>query len=276
VADALRILVVFPHPDDSAFFAAGTLARWVAEGHHVTSICVTSGNLGTMRPDQTPEQVAAARQGQLRAANAVLGVQETVALGYPDGGFIEPAALRKDLVGLVRRYRPDRLMTLDPWLRYEVHPDHDLVGRMAAEAAAFAAFPLLHPEQLTGEVQPHSPSGVWLMGTLGRRPNCYVDISRTIDVKVAAALEFQDTLTILARMFAPEIDPADVSPHQRDTLARHADTWLRSMAGRIGKAAGLEAAEAFFVERCLPGHFDNMDRAIGEMLGEDDPPPTVI
>lgn len=274
--EPLRILVVFPHPDDSAFFAAGTLARWVAEGHHVTSVCVTSGNLGTMRPDQTPEHVAAIREKELRAANAVLGVQETLTLGYPDGGFIEAAALREELVGMVRRYRPNRLLTLDPWLRYEVHPDHDLVGRMAAEAAAFAAFPLLHPDQLMGAVVPHSPSEVWFMGTLGRRPNCYVDISRTIDVKVAAALKFGDTLAILARMFAPEIDPADVTPDQRETLARHADTWLRSMASRIGKAAGLAEAEAFFVERSLPGHFDNMDRAIGEMLGEAGPPPAVI
>lgn len=276
MSDSLRILAVFPHPDDTAFFAAGTLARWVAEGHHVTSVCVTSGNLGTMRSDQSPADVAAIREKELRASDAVLGVQETVTLGHRDGGFMDAAKLRKELVGVVRKYRPDRLLTLDPWLRYEVHPDHEIVGRQAAEAAAFAAFPLLHPEQLTGDVRPHSPSEVWFQGLLGRRPNCYVDIASTLDTKVASVLEYESTLAILAGMFALEIDRSNVSPEGHKALARHADTWLRSMAKRIGKAVGLAAAEAFWVEKCLPGHFDNMDRMLGEMLGEDAPDPTVL
>jgi LmbE family N-acetylglucosaminyl deacetylase len=276
MSEALRILTIFPHPDDSAFFAAGTLARWAAEGHHVTSVCVTSGNLGTLRPDLSPQQVADDRARQQRAADAILGVQETVTLGYPDGGFIEAAPLREELVRVIRRYRPDRVLTLDPWVRYEVHPDHALVSRMACEAAAFAAFPLLHPDQAAGGLAPHSPSEVWLMGLLGRRPNCFVDIAATIDTKVAAFLEFDTTLAILAAMFAPQIDPANVSPEERQTLARQADTWVRSVASHVGKAAGLPAAEAFFVERCLPGHFDNMDRMIGEMLGEPAPPPRVV
>jgi LmbE family N-acetylglucosaminyl deacetylase len=276
MSDQLRIMALFPHPDDSVFFAAGTLARWAAQGHHITSVCVTSGNLGTMRPDQTPERVAVEREKQQRAADAVIGVHETITLGYPDGGFIDGAALRKELVGVVRRHRPDRLLTLDPWLRYEVHPDHAVVARMACEAAAFAAFPLLHGEQLSDTVRPHSPSEVWLMGPLGRRPNTYVDIATTVDTKVAAVLEFETTLAILAGMFAPEIDPANVSPSQREVLAGLADRWVRSMAERIGKAAGLKAAEAFFVERCLPGHFDNMDRMIGEMIGDPAPAPTII
>ena len=276
MADELRVLAVFPHPDDSAFFAAGTLARWVAEGHHVTSLCCTSGNLGTLRPDQTPDQVAELRERELRAANHVLGVQETVVLGYPDGGFIDADRLRKELVGLVRKHRPDRLLTLDPWLRYELHPDHELVGRMAAEAAAFAAFPLLHPEQLADGVQPHSPSEVWFMGQLGHAPNTYVDIAASIDTKIAAALEFAGTLAILAGMFAPEIDPSNVSPQEHKVLARHADTWLRSMAARIGGKVGLDAAEAFFVQTCLPGHFDNGDQLLAEMLGDPVQSPTVI
>ena len=276
MSETLRILAVFPHPDDTAFFAAGTLARWAAEGHHVTSVCVTSGNLGTLRRDQTPEQVAAAREKELRAANAILGIQETLTLGYPDGGFIDADALRQELIGLVRKTHPDRLLTLDPWLRYEIHPDHALVGRVACDAAAFGAFPLLFPGQVGGPVQPHSPSEVWLMGLLGRRPNVYVDIASTIDIKVASAREFAGTPAILAGMFAPEIDPGNVSPEEHRTLAGHADRWLRSMAARIGKAVNLRAAECFFVERCLPGHFHNVDRLVGEMLGEDSSPPTIL
>jgi len=276
MTEQLRILAILPHPDDTAFFAAGTLARWAAEGHHVTSVCCTSGNLGTLRPDETPEAVAEARERELRAANDMLGVRETVMLGHPDGGFMDGLELRKELVALVRRFRPDRLLTLDPWLRYEVHPDHELVGRMAAEAAAFGAFPLLHPEQLAGDVRPHSPSEVWFMGVLGHEPNCYVDIATTIDTKVASALQFEATLALQAAAFAPEIDPANVSAAEHAALAGHADGWLRSMAAEVGEKVGLSAAEAFFVQKCLPGHFDNMRDAMGEMLGKPGAAPMVI
>lgn len=276
MAKALKVLAIFPHPDDAAFFAAGTLARWVAEGCQVTSVCCTSGNLGTLRTDQTKEQVAEIRERELRAANKVLGIQETVTLGYPDGGFIEAGELRRELIAVVRKHRPDRLLTLDPWFPYEVHPDHQMVGRMAAEAAAFGAFPLLHPEQLTGEIRPHSPSEVWFIGLLGHAPNCYVDIATTIDKKVASALKFESTLAVLASMFAPEIDPADVSSDGRRVLAGHADAWLRSMAARIGRQADLAAAEAFYVQRCLAGHFDNMKQALSEMLGLPQEEPRVL
>lgn len=276
MAKAISVLAVLPHPDDVAFSAAGTLGRWVAEGHRVTATCCTSGNLGTLRIDQTREQVADIREKELRTANRVLGIHETVTLGLPDGGFIDPAALRQQLIGLIRHYRPDRLLTLDPWLPYEVHPDHQVVGRMASEAAAFAAFPLLHPEQLTGGVRPHSPSEVWFMGVLGHAPNCYVDIATSIDRKVASALEFECTLAILAKVFGPGIDPANVSSEERRVLAGHADTWLRSMAARIGAKVGLATAEAFLIQRCLPGHFENMDRLTGEMLGDPPFPPTIV
>jgi len=48
------------------------------------------------------------------------------------------------------------------------------------------------------------------------------------------------------------------------------------MAERVGKPAGLRAAEAFFLERCLPGHFHNVDRLTGEMLGEEAPSPMIL
>lgn len=276
MAEKLRILVVFPHPDDAAFYVAGTLARWIAEGHRVTCVCCTSGNLGTLDRTQTKEEVAQARERELRAANDALGVAETMMLGYPDGGFIEAGELRKDLIGLVRRFQPDRLLTLDPWVPYEVHPDHAVVGRMAAEAAAFGAFPLLHPEQLTGGVEPHSPSEVWFMGILAHAPNCYVDIAASLDRKAAYALEFDATLAILARMLAPDVDPGNVSAREHDVLARTADKWVRSTAAQVGSKVGLDAAEAFFVQKCLPGHFDNMREAMTEMLGLSGDAPTII
>ena len=272
----LTIMAIFPHPDDTAFFASGTLARWAAEGHRIISVCCTSGDMGTLHIDQKREDVARIRERELRAADRVLGVTETVTLGYPDGGVLDAAQLRRQLIQLVRYHRPHRVLTLDPWLTYEIHPDHRMVGQLAGEAATFAAFPLLHPEQFDKETTVHTPDEVWFMGLLSRRPNLYVDISSSLETKVAAALKYEGTLAILAKMFAPDTDPAHLPPDHAEKLAAHADAWLRAMAAKVGKKAKLAAAEAFFVETCLAGHFDNMDRLMDEMLGEPEPPPRVV
>jgi len=265
--DKLNVLAIIAHPDDLSFFSAGTLARWVDEGHDVYVICCTNGEVGTLRNDLTKEDVAIKREKELRAANKLLGFKGTLILGYPDAGFIEPAVLRKELVYHVRKYKADRVVTFDPWAKYEVHPDHVVVARMACEAGAFSAFPLLYEDQFQDELKPHACSEIWLMGLLGHYPNAFVDISSTLEKKVSAALKFEATLELLADLFAPNIDPANVSEQQLKKLTRHANNLLRSIASVIGKKAGLGVAEAFYVQKTLPGHFDNFQQLMSEMLG---------
>ncbi|MHA1431136.1 MAG: PIG-L deacetylase family protein [Candidatus Freyarchaeota archaeon] len=131
MSESLNVVAIFAHPDDLSFFCAGTLAKWAEQGHSVYAICCTSGNVGTLRTDLTKEQVAEMRERELRAANEILGVKETIMLGYLDAGFMNGPELRERLVYYVRRLRADRVVTFDPWVSYEVHPDHVMVGRMA-------------------------------------------------------------------------------------------------------------------------------------------------
>ena len=263
----LNILAIFAHPDDLSIFCAGTLARWAEEGHHIYALCCTSGEVGTLRRDLTKDQVATIREKELKAANEIIGVRETIILDYPDAGFINGAELREKLVYFVRKLRADRVVTFDPWVAYEVHPDHLIVGRMAAEAAAFAAFPLLYTDQIKGGVEPYECSEVWFMGLLGHKPNYFVDISSTLERKIKAALRFEATLELLANLFAPKIDPANVSPNELKKLTNYANRLYRSMASVIGNKVDLKAAEAFFVQKTLPGHFDNFQQLTSEMLG---------
>jgi len=263
----LNVVAIFSHPDDLSIFCAGTLARWAEEGHNVYALCCTSGEVGTLRLDLTKEQVADTREKELRAANEIIGVKETIILDYPDAGFINGPELREKLVFFVRKLKADRVVTFDPWVSYEVHPDHVIVGRMAAEAAAFAAFPLLYPEQRKKSVEPYACSEVWFMGLLGHKPNYFVDITSTLEKKIEAALKFEATLELLAQLFAPKIDPANVSPDELRKLTKYANRLYRSLATAIGKKIDLKAAEAFFVQKTLPGHFDNFQQITSEMLG---------
>jgi LmbE family N-acetylglucosaminyl deacetylase len=230
----LNIVAIFAHPDDLSFSGSGTLARWAEEGHNIMAVCCTNGEVGTLRLDLTKEEVAKKREKELRAANEILGVKKTIILDFPDGGLISAPKLREELVYYVRKLKADRVMTLDPWAPYEIHPDHVVVGRMAAEAATFSAFPLLYSEQLKEGLEPYACSEVWFMGFLGHPPNYYIDISSTIEKKIKAALEFEATLELLAQLFAPDIDPANVSPNEMKKLTKYANRLLGSMVSVIG------------------------------------------
>jgi hypothetical protein len=146
---------------------------------------------------------------------------------------------------------------------------------MASEAGAFAAFPLLYSNQIKGDIKPYSCSEVWFMGLLGHYPNRFVDISSTIEKKVEAALKFEATLTLLARFFAPNIDPAHVSPDDLKRLAKYAHRLLKSIASTIGKKVNIKAAEAFYMQKVLPGHFDNFLELMNEMLGNPSEKPKI-
>lgn len=266
-SEKMNILAIIAHPDDLSFFSAGTLTRWVDEGHDIYVLCCTNGEVGTLRMDLTKADVAKKREEELRASNDLLGFKETIILGYPDAGFIDSAKLRKELVYYVRKYKANRVITFDPWAKYEVHPDHVVVGRMACEAGAFSAFPLLYEDQIKEGINAHSCDEIWLMGLLGHYPNAFVDISSTLERKVNAALKFEATLELLSDLFAPNIDPSNVTPKELKKLTRHANSLLRSIANVIGKKVNLAAAEAFYIQKTLPGHFDNFQIMMSEMLG---------
>lgn len=253
----MKILAIFPHPDDSVIFAGASLHKWVREGHTVSAVCCTDGEVGTLRTDLTRDDVGRMRKDELLAANRIIGIDSLEMLHYPDGGVLDVKELRKDLFRCVRKYRPERVISMDPWAMYEIHPDHRAVGRMAAEAAAFAGFPLIYPEQLNDEIQPHIVSEVWFMGMLGHMPNCYVDVSSTIGKKAEAVLQFGTTMSIISELFGPEINGKNNIGNDEE-LIRSTDKWIRARAGCIGKPVGLKAAEAFYVQKCLPGHFDNL------------------
>ena len=100
----------------------------------------TNGEVGTLRTDLIKDDVAKKRTQELRSSNELLGFKETIMLGYPDAGFIDGAKLREELVYYVRKYKANKVVTFDPWAKYEVHPDHVIVGRMACEAGAFSGW----------------------------------------------------------------------------------------------------------------------------------------
>jgi len=184
---------IHAHPDDQEFTVGGTLAKWARAGCEIVTVCITSGGAGSNKftpPDMTREALVSIREDEQREACRILGVKETIYLGYEDG-MLEPSIpLRRELTRLIRRHRPEAVLTSDPTVRYYGatymnHPDH----RVAADVALDAVFPsagtrLIFPELLGEGLEPHEVRQVYIHGA--ERPDTYVDIAETLDVKVAA------------------------------------------------------------------------------------------
>nr|HID14922.1 PIG-L family deacetylase [Anaerolineae bacterium] len=131
-------MAVIAHPDDAEFTCGGTLALWAGQGAEIGYVVCTDGGKGRGDPSLSPEQLAAVRRAEQRAAADLLGVKEVVFLGHPDGELSRAAGLEAELVLHIRRFRPQVVLTFDPWRPYQLHPDHRAVG-LAALSAILAA-----------------------------------------------------------------------------------------------------------------------------------------
>ena len=172
-----RLLLVHAHPDDETLGTGATMAKYVAEGAHVTLVTCTLGEEGEVlvpelahlasdRDDGLGEH----RRKEHTAAMAELGVSDHRYLGGtgryrdtgmaygPDGSAVPPPEIRPDtfwaadlreaadqLVPIVRDVRPQVLITYDEFGGYG-HPDHIQAHRVAMYGAALAAAPSYRPD----------------------------------------------------------------------------------------------------------------------------------
>lgn len=217
-------LVLFAHPDDADYMAGGTVAAWAREGTEVHYVCITDGSAGSNEPGATRVELAPIREREQRAAAEVLGVTSVTFLGYTDGELIVNLDTRRAVAREVRRLRPEVLVAPDPsrlWSgqRYINHSDHKAAGELALCAVMPDAPTRLQFSELLEEgFQPYEIANLWLAA---EEPDTYVDITKTIDLKLEALTRHQ-------------------SQHGEASAP-----WVRERARGFGARAGVEYAEAF-------------------------------
>ena len=216
-----RIMVIFAHPDDAEFTCSGTLAKWIAEGDEVTYVACTSGNKGSQDRNINPAQLAVTREEEQKAAAQELGIKDVVFLRHNDGEVEPTLAFRAELTLVLRQYKPEIVITHDPWLRYAIHPDHRAVGTAAIDAVASARDHLYFHYQLNGSLDAHRAKEILLYSP--EAPNFWVDITDTFARKMAAL-----------QQHVSQVGKA-VDLEKR----------MRLRAAEIGQGQGMELAEAF-------------------------------
>ena len=218
------VMVVVAHPDDMEFSSAGTVAKFVKEGKRVVLVQCTSGDKGTARRDITSPELAALRESEEREAAGRLGVSEIVFLRLGDGELMPDVSFREKIVRQIRTFRPDIVITHDPFRPYALHPDHRAVGITTVDAVyPTARDPLYFPDHLAAGLEPFKVAELWLFGA--EYPDRYIDISDTLADKLHAL-----------RAHASQIGDGEGLEER-----------VRERAAEVGAAAGIEVAEAFKV-----------------------------
>ena len=193
-----NVLVVTPHPDDAEYGVAGTVARWTNEGRTVVYVVCTNGDKGTSDREVKSESLIKIREKEQIAAANLLGVKEVIFLGYPDQGLEETPQFRKDIVKQIRRFRPDTVVTADPYRRYIWHRDHRITGRVTLDAVfPYARDHLSYPDLLEEGLEPHKVKEVLLWAS--ENINHRLDITDTFPLKLNALREHKSQVGHIPR-----------------------------------------------------------------------------
>jgi LmbE family N-acetylglucosaminyl deacetylase len=185
--DWSRALAIVAHPDDLEFGAAAAVARWTGQGKQVAYCMVTSGEAGI--DGMHPDECRTVREAEQVESARVVGVSEVSFLGLPDGIVEYGVPLRRALAAVVRRHRPEIVITgnfRETWGGTSLNQaDHIAVGRAVVDAARDAGNRWIFPEQLVEGVEPWGGvRAVWAFGS--PQATHGVDTTATLDAGVAS------------------------------------------------------------------------------------------
>jgi mycothiol S-conjugate amidase len=162
--ERLTLLSVHAHPDDEASKGAGTVARYSSEGAHTVLVCATGGEAGDilnpeMDKPEVRENLHSVRMEELAEAARIIGYDEVVMLGYRDSGMPDsehnshPDCFAQAdlgeatgrLVAIIRRTRPQVIITYGDDQKGYPHPDHLRVHDVSVAAFEAAGDPDAYP-----------------------------------------------------------------------------------------------------------------------------------
>jgi len=214
-----RVLVFAAHPDDEILGCGGTIARLTADGREVYVVTFCVGETSYTSPEMK-HSMGEVRVAEAQACDQVLGITERVILGKPTQGVVNDRETYQECVRLIRKYRPDVILT--HW-NEDKHRDHRAISALTDEARwkayenVLADFgePWYTPELYYYEVMELFP-----------HPSLMVDISDFLPKKLKAMQTQQSQFAVLPGVMEYIEGLAKARGYARGT--RYAEAFLRS------------------------------------------------
>lgn len=178
-----HVVIIYPHPDDESFGAAGSIYEFRKQGIPVTYLCGTLGEMG--RNMGTPqfanrETLPKIREQELKEACEFLDIDYRL-LGYRDKTieFENKSKVAEHIKTILEEIKPTLVITHYP--EHGVHPDHNALGEATIKAVSLmneADRPTVWASAITKDFEK----------TLGK-PDVVIPVEEQFDFKLEAILK---------------------------------------------------------------------------------------
>lgn len=183
ITKAKRVLFVQPHPDDNQIGAGGTIAYLRSLGVEVYELTVTDDRYAEPEYIGRENDVQTIRQKEALAAQQLLGMKNAGFLGFADKTDASEREISLKIVEVIRKVKPDYVITSDPNLATECHSDHIKIGN-AVKFAAMDALCNFYPDFDNGKLR----EDAWRVKGVGfyytDKPNTLIDITEFEQLKM--------------------------------------------------------------------------------------------
>jgi LmbE family N-acetylglucosaminyl deacetylase len=220
------ILVFTPHPDDDVFGAGGTIALLNRNHNKVLIVIYTNDDKGSYDPDMTSEGLARIRKEEEEISEGLLGTpkENLTWMGYHDGmlEYAPQPKLVEEATGIIRRVRPDVLLSVDPgeWYERWHKTDHRMAAFNTIDAVRAAEFWLYFPNQrLELGLQPYKVPVMYFFYPSTQEANYWVNIESVMDLKTNAGTKQVSQFEPAVNKYRPDWDPADLA-RAKDEMKR--------------------------------------------------------
>ncbi|ACB84858.1 bacillithiol biosynthesis deacetylase BshB1 [Natranaerobius thermophilus] len=178
--NSLDLLVIAPHPDDAELGVGGTIALHTSKGYQVGICDLTQGEMGTNGTIEI-------RRQESQNAAEILGVAVRENLKIPDGFIRTTEENLKKTVSLIRKYRPETIITI---YSEDDHPDHIHASQLVREAAHLSGL-----YKYPGKGEPFRPSNLYFfLAARPKNPDLVVDITSVHKTKIDSILAHKSQL----------------------------------------------------------------------------------
>ncbi|MFZ0860785.1 MAG: PIG-L family deacetylase [Candidatus Sulfotelmatobacter sp.] len=211
------ILVFTPHPDDDVFGAGGTIALLNRNHNKVYIAVYTNDDKGSYDPEMNSQRLARIRRAEQEVSEGQLGTpkENIFWMGYDDGmlEYAPQPKLTEEATAIIRRIRPDVLLSVDPgeWYERWHKSDHRMAAFNTIDAVRAAEFWLYFPNQkLQMGLEPYQVPEMYFFYPSPQEANYFVNIDSVAELKFDAACKQVSQFEPAVHKYRSDWEPKDM------------------------------------------------------------------